>query len=170
MRLVRVLSAAALGLIILAPLSGCGAGRHKTVPVEGQVLWSKDGKPVEGATVTFEADNLPSASGITNSEGKFKLTTYTNNDGAVPGDYKVTIVKAAKAGGGSGLDLKNMSPEERTKAMTGQMAGMNDGGRTESKDELPKEYQNKEKSGLKVQVPSSTPIVFKIRETGGGSD
>jgi hypothetical protein len=169
MRFVRVLSAAAIGFVVLAALTGCG-GKKRTTPVEGQVVWAEGGAPIEGATVTFVSDSNPSASGVTNSDGKFKLTTYTTGDGAVPGDYKVTITKTAKVETGTNKNLKDMDPNERMKIMASANAAENKGGRSESKDELPKEYENKDKSQLKVQVPPATPIVFKLRKTGGGSD
>ena len=93
-------------LLALLFLVGCGGGdaevanRPKTLPAGGTV--TRQGQPVEGATVTFiptsagvpgQAGAAPSATGITDAEGKFQLTTYEAADGAVPGSYKVTVVK-----------------------------------------------------------------------------
>jgi hypothetical protein len=79
-----------LALVVLWA-SGCG-GADKPVPVEGIVLL--DGKPVDGATVTFVPDGGRGrpASGITDSEGHFQLTTQ-DQDGAVPGNYRVVVRK-----------------------------------------------------------------------------
>lgn len=99
---------------LLLGVAGCGedAGvtdRPATVPVSGVVTMG--GNPVEGATVTFHA-GVPapgqpaqgnSAVGQTDAEGRFQLKTFEGNDGAVPGEYVVTISKyeAAAAGGGN---------------------------------------------------------------------
>jgi len=62
-----------------------------------------DGKPLEGATVSFlqvvapgssDGDSFlrPSA-GFTDAEGKFTLGTYSLDDGIPKGEYRVAIVK-----------------------------------------------------------------------------
>lgn len=97
---------------LLLGIVGCGEdatveGRPETVPVTGIVTLG--GTPVEGASVTFHSPagqdaDRPSAVGQTDAEGRFDLTTFVPQDGAVPGEYGVTITKydvavAAPAGG-----------------------------------------------------------------------
>ena len=75
-------------------LTGCGGGadRPAMVPVSGTVNYN--GSPVEGATVTFAAGTSSrSSNGVSDSSGKFKLTTFDTNDGAPVGEYVVTIAK-----------------------------------------------------------------------------
>ena len=77
-------------------LSGCGseevANRPKVFPVAGVVL--HDDKPVEGATVMFiPQGHSNAAAAITDAKGEFKLQTFAENDGAVAGNYKVTVRK-----------------------------------------------------------------------------
>ncbi|HVK15727.1 MAG TPA: carboxypeptidase-like regulatory domain-containing protein [Fimbriiglobus sp.] len=74
----------------LLTAAACG-GSAKPVKVSGRI--SLDGKPLPGATVVFTpADgNGNIASGRTNSDGEFRLTTFSTDDGAVPGDYKITV-------------------------------------------------------------------------------
>jgi hypothetical protein len=86
---------AALALVVLsAGLAGCGGnnGRPKVVKAGGQVLYK--GQPVEGAVVTFtnEAANT-SAYARTGPDGRFQLTTFGHEDGAVPGPQKVVVSK-----------------------------------------------------------------------------
>ena len=58
--------------------------------VNGKVLYK--GAPVTDATVTFMADGAPrAATGMTNMNGEFQLTTFDNNDGAIVGEHKVTV-------------------------------------------------------------------------------
>lgn len=69
-----------------------GGDRPKTVPVTGTV--THNGQPVEGATVAFQgAGGSQGAIGVTDAGGKYKLTTFQSGDGAVPGEYRVKIVK-----------------------------------------------------------------------------
>ena len=61
-----------------------------TVPVTGTVR--VQGKPIANASVSFQSqDGKVSAGGVTDTEGKFQLTTYTNGDGAPIGNYVVTV-------------------------------------------------------------------------------
>lgn len=82
-------------LLTLAFLaSGCGPGRIKVYPTEGQVLI--DGKPAANVFVLFspvdgkEGAARPSAT--TDLEGKFRLTTFEAYDGAPAGEYVVTVL------------------------------------------------------------------------------
>jgi hypothetical protein len=91
-------SAILLAILLLPVIIGCGgtggdvSGRSKVYPVEGTIFYK--GVPIEGAIVVFHSEiSELSASGLTNSEGKFRLQTYTDNDGAVSGPHKVTVKK-----------------------------------------------------------------------------
>lgn len=96
-----------LGLTACA-LAGCGG--VKLVPVEGTV--KLDGKPVDGATVTFISDDGKwTAFGTTDSSGHFSLQSG-DKAGTLPGNYKVTVVKSPnKATEG------NLDPNEAMKQM-----------------------------------------------------
>ncbi len=83
-----------LFLCVLALFAtGCsGSGLPKTYKVAGTV--KLDGKPVEGALVTFlPAEGQKVAVGSTDTDGKYTLSTFGPADGAQPGGFKVTIVK-----------------------------------------------------------------------------
>src|SRR5262245_20460377 len=84
--------------VLLGAAVGCD-GRRTPVPVSGTV--TLDGKPVDGAIVTFhllgdDKDGRPVA-GQTDKTGTFRLKTG-NEDGARPGEYKVVIVRNVLAG------------------------------------------------------------------------
>lgn len=85
----QVRRCAAMLAIILA-VAGCGGKGETVVPVEGSVEYK--GKPVVGAAVTFQPEHGKSATGTTDENGRFVLTTYSTGDGAVVGTHKVTIV------------------------------------------------------------------------------
>jgi hypothetical protein len=78
-----------LTAVVVSVALGC-AGNDKPVPVAG--VLTLDGQPVKGATVTFlpEASGGRPAHGLTLADGSFQLSTFRPNDGALPGNYKVT--------------------------------------------------------------------------------
>lgn len=79
--------------VILISLAGCGKGEN-LVSVSGVVLL--DGKPLDGATVTFHpVKGGPVGSGITDSSGRFTVMTGTER-GIKPGDYIVTVQKTGE--------------------------------------------------------------------------
>ncbi len=84
--------------LLFLPLlaAGCGgdASRLKTHPVEGVVQF--EGRPLPGAFVVLHPKGLAdpkilTAHARTDAAGKFKASTYDANDGAIAGEYSVTI-------------------------------------------------------------------------------
>src|SRR5437879_3692017 len=66
-------------------------GQSKAVKVEGTV--TLDGQPLPGATVSFmPVGNGRAASGRTDANGNFRLSTFRTDDGALPGEYKVIVM------------------------------------------------------------------------------
>jgi hypothetical protein len=98
----RLCRRAALVLCSLVVVSGCSdpnKGRPKVVPVTGAVAYN--GKPIEGATVIFWVVGSPRpANGTTDEKGEFKLSTFAIDDGCVPGEAKITVVKERPRTGG----------------------------------------------------------------------
>jgi hypothetical protein len=89
MRYVRrpVLSIACL-ILASAPLSGCDS-RPARVPVSGTV--TIDGEPVEHGQIMVVPEGMRPAYGNLGPGGKFKLTTFDQDDGVVTGTHKVTV-------------------------------------------------------------------------------
>jgi hypothetical protein len=93
----------ALGMLVSAGMgAGCGKERFprdpSMVPIKGVV--TIDGDPTQHVKVIFATaedvkrlrDRLVSfgkSSGTTNEKGEFAITTTYENDGVLPGDYKV---------------------------------------------------------------------------------
>ncbi|HUP81194.1 MAG TPA: hypothetical protein VM260_21770 [Pirellula sp.] len=149
----------AMVFVVFGTLLGCGGeSLPKRVPVEGTVLYKQ--KPLAGATVSFKCDNAPRvASGITDDQGKFKLTMYEPNDGAIPGDHKITVIK---------LDTSNvvkgeMSASDPGEAYSKAMAQAATGPRGGAKDELPTIYGEFDKTPLKETVSATGPNVFTLQ-------
>jgi len=92
---------------IAAAMACCGCGAEsgpRPVPVAGRVL-TDAGQPCGGALVVFHplaADRANAAKPVATSaeDGSFQLTTARPADGAIPGDYAVTVVwpEPARAG------------------------------------------------------------------------
>jgi hypothetical protein len=84
-----------LALLIAIPMVGCGRG-VSYVPVTGTVKYS-DGSVPKGdiATITFQpaaaGPETKGASGTINKDGTYSIHTVTPGDGALPGEYKVTV-------------------------------------------------------------------------------
>jgi hypothetical protein len=102
-RIVRVLVTVALFSTLVA-CGGCGGcGGSGTYRVTGKVVFP-DGTPLPHGTVLFNPvadpvadpaataeDKRPTASGQIQTDGTFKLLTYKDGDGAMPGKYRVGI-------------------------------------------------------------------------------
>lgn len=86
----------ALALLVMA--TGCGSvGPVRCHPVGGQVLY--DGKPAAGVRVYLMPTSAPvvpqipaNPHGLTGADGRFKLGTYGEADGAPEGGYQLLLV------------------------------------------------------------------------------
>lgn len=86
--------------IVLGALfaTGCGDGKPARVPVSGKVLI--DDQPLTKGYIRFvPAKGRPAGAEI-GPDGSFKLGTYDekNPDGAVPGDYSISVTSVESAG------------------------------------------------------------------------
>lgn len=81
-----------MALALVAALGCPGADTPDTVKVTGTVTYN--GSPVDGASVAFIPESGRPASGVTDAQGKFTLSTFGTDDGAVPGLHKVAITPA----------------------------------------------------------------------------
>jgi hypothetical protein len=138
-----------LGAIALV---GCGESDSlPTVSVNGTVTLG--GKPLEGAVVAFTPTGAEgqSASGTTDASGRYSLTTRTS-DGAIPGDYKVTITKydapPPTTGGPAETTPEGGMPASYTGA---------DPDTPPSKNLLPEKYANGDTSGFTAKVTAGAP-------------
>lgn len=150
---------------------GCSGGsngnRPPTYPVSGTI--TLNGKPVDGATVTFEPmEGKGSAVGSTDAQGKYNLSTFNSGDGAIEGQFKVSISKyltpvvkpstSTPPGtfGPPGLPDDYSPPVVGSGASRGASAG--------PKNELPAKYANVETSALRATVDKkSNTIDFEMK-------
>lgn len=122
-------------------LAGCGrdSSTMETVAASGVVTFK--GQPLSGATLFFVPDKGPRASAESDKDGKFKLMTYRPGDGAVPGDFKITIAKYV--------------PDPAT-ANTHTPGSIN---------EVPEKYNNPTSSGLTAKIEKGKKNEFKFELT-----
>lgn len=95
MRRIVLLAVLAATTAVLGCAKETDPNRPATYPVTGTV--TLNGEPVEGATVVFQkTDRSHGAVGETGPGGSYSLTSFEANDGAVPGEYLVSIYKYPK--------------------------------------------------------------------------
>jgi hypothetical protein len=158
--------------LLLAPMLiyfvGCSAddGLGSRYSVSGTVKYK--GAPVPKATINFSPSGKdtakPGASG-TVTDGNFTLTTLTPGDGALPGEYKVTISareaddarlkeETAKFAKKHGMGKMEIVPQEI-------MAKV----RSEWKPTIPVKYENPQTSELKATVKEeSNSFTFELTD------
>lgn len=131
-----------LGLILSAVVVclGCGGDdRPDLYAVTGEVVYQ--GAPVEGAQVMFMPADARQASGSTDDNGKFELSTFDPGDGAVAGMHEVTISKMLQVNPSDTSSYPEMRPA------------------------LPPRYSNPGTSNLKAEVTPDGENHFRFELT-----
>lgn len=132
-----------LGICVLAGCQG-SSDKYQVVAVSGTV--TLDGKAVEGATVTFMPESAEgvAAAGTTDASGQYTLqTSGVEKRGAVPGTYKVTVIKQVHT---------EVNPSGGVPRSDGSVPVMSPAVTTESKNVLPQKYATPKESGLTATV------------------
>jgi hypothetical protein len=161
LRLATTSACAASLAVGLCLLSGCGddTGLGKRYPVYGTVTY-KD-SPVEAGRISFipansKDQNQRAAAGDIRN-GSYSLTTQIEGDGALPGEYNVTIVSK----------LVDDSKVKETIQKYGGGGRQEDVGRAsaQAKNLIPGKYQLPETSKLTVTVKeSSNKFDFPLKD------
>lgn len=138
---------------LLACVVGCGgSSRPEPAPVSGTVTYN--GKPVAHATVMFTPKSGgASATGKTDENGKFTLTTFEPGDGAIVGEHVVTVTYT----GPEGAEAENPESPEAYGAPPEKAQ--------EEKSPIPTRYANPKTSGLTFEVKAGGPNEFNIELT-----
>lgn len=141
-----------LGLLIAAmfALSGCGE-KTGTIPISGNVTYQD--KPLSGARVVFtpKSGGRP-ADGLTDSNGTYRLGTFMAGDGALAGEYTVTISK-------SDVDVSQPPSTEITDGAAYEPVSAE-----AAKSQIPARYASPT-SGLKAIIEAGGPKVFDFKLT-----
>jgi hypothetical protein len=133
-----------IGLIVMAT-TGC-ADPKKPYPVKGTILFEDDQPARELANylVTFESPELhASAVGLVGEDGTFHLRTLKENDGAIPGPYRVTLTPPLPP------EIQADRRRPRTKVV---------------KDVIDPRYENSDTTDLAATVaPQSNDITLRVK-------
>jgi hypothetical protein len=90
-----MVAARLVGFLTLLACAGCSGEKAITTPVHGTLTYK--GKPLFEGIVSFHAikidPGLPNRTpqGSVDASGHYSLSTFKLDDGAVPGDYAVTV-------------------------------------------------------------------------------
>lgn len=124
---------------LLMLVSGCGGAPAgpQLYAVKGKV--TVEGEPLANATVTFQPESGPIATGVTNASGEFTLKTGTA-DGAVAGTHRVAVVATS----GEKI-MENPSPDDLAALSTENKP-------TQPKSLIPERYSKFETSQLTATV------------------
>jgi hypothetical protein len=136
--------------------SGCGGSGAKPVPVSGILL--EDGKPLAAARVTFNPveSNGRMAFGLTDSEGRFRLTTFKHNDGALPGRYKITVAVQGE------IKEADVKVAHDRKEMYREMERL----RNLKVHKIHDNYTNLAKTPLQAEVPVEGELRIELNKNG----
>lgn len=77
--------------------AGCGGDGMPLGRVSGQVTYK--GQVVPDGIIYFVPEQGPAASSPIDTQGRYRLTTYSSGDGAVIGNHKVYFAPQADSGG-----------------------------------------------------------------------
>ncbi len=167
-------------LILISVLLGCGGSNNVQVAKVTGVVTLK-GEPVPGVSVCFIQEKCPLiGGGKTNSEGKFVLSSYGNEDGAPVGPCNVTLTLIANdwttveaevpVADNSGI----VDPDERMRANMAEKTARLDrvaalaAARKKNKKEfrIPSKYAATATSGLAVSVVAGkqNEFAFELSE------
>lgn len=157
-------------LTTLLALAACGCGgRNGPVAVQGVVLL--DGKPVAGATVSFlpaGATGLP-ATGLTDGQGVFRLTTSGKGDGALPGDYRAVVTRFEPKAPDGPRWTEYWDQEKGKRKQPVQYYGMQlTSARKPAKSLLPAVYGEESRTPLTCRVPADGQVILQLVSTGSG--
>lgn len=109
----RLAARGIIGLGIVVAL-GCNNsdGRPNRTQVSGTVTFR--GQKVAEADIIFSPANGNAAYGKTDESGKYQLSTFGENDGAIPGSYKVMISKKVITNGMTAEESRNYFAQHGT--------------------------------------------------------
>jgi len=140
--------AALLPGLLAIGLAGCGGaleGQKETAAVTGSVAYK--GQPLKVGQVTFipadQGKGNRAAYGTVDGSGRYRLTTYNEGDGAIPGKYQVVV----------------RSEEEVTEDVATTK------GKRLPKSLIPTKFADPAKSGLTAEVKSGrNEINFDLKD------
>lgn len=111
-------------------LQGCSGKASKAVP-SGGILKTTKGEPCVGALIVLHPlekarVNDPKPVATADANGNFVLRTHTQDDGAEPGEYGVTVVWLGATAGAKEFSLSSESGGGATDRLSGRYGNPKD--------------------------------------------
>jgi hypothetical protein len=131
------------------------------VPVTGKIIYQD--QPVANARITFHnkaTEGGRSATGRTGPDGTFSLTTFKTDDGALPGDYIITV-SLVESGAADEISVENDDMGADYGAMM-DAAASGDMVKARGENKLPEKYADVLESGIERSVSDTPPNDFEI--------
>ena len=147
-------------VLLCLAVAGCGgseADRADVYEARGKI--TLNGAPVPDAGVIFSPrDGQPLATGRTNTNGEYTLTTYEAGDGAAAGAYDVILSKSTPA------ETSGQAVSHEAYASGGALPSHSgpQGGVPQSQSLLPDRYSKTGESGLEATVTPDGENVFNF--------
>src|SRR5262249_41855748 len=127
------------------------------------------GEPVQGAIVSFLPDEGGGrfACGTTAQDGSFRLTTYTQDDGVLPGDYRVTVtlIPADDEDEGRGKEEApvNQKAEDGKEMMAAMLKIAAARQKALEKSPIPAIYRDGGQTPLRQVVPAQGKVTLALK-------
>ncbi len=164
---------AAITLSGAVVLTSCGGGGDfgfgKRFPVSGTVTYN--GAPLEKGSINFIPDD-PKGTGATGAivNGAYSLSTSGDNDGALPGKYKVTVSAREDASAKAKADFEKARAARKNVSGTEELAVIPRDfvikAESEAKSLIPAGYGNSQTTNLTAEVKEETnKLDFKLTDT-----
>jgi hypothetical protein len=154
--------------VLFSACIGCKEEGVPKYPVTGSLIYKS--KPLEGAVVSFTPkSNGRPASAITDSNGKYSLSTDVSDDGALADEYTVTIAKYDRTVAELPIvDAASDDAEDVTEDAEGVTdeypAGYNEMEASEKSASIAKNLLP-----LKFADPGRSPLVVQVKESPEGN-
>lgn len=115
--------------LLLSFAFGCAPSGPAPVASKG-IVKTKNGRPCDNALVVFHPRDVgrlndPKPVAKTDGEGRFVLRTLSENDGALPGEYAVTVVWPGKDAKASKISMTGEGEAVGTDQLKGKFGDPN---------------------------------------------
>ncbi len=145
-------------------LVGCGGSGNGPETVDAEGILTLDGQPIDGAVISCIPQKAPRhpARGASDKNGRFALTAFEGQDGAVPGEYKVLVSRTVEVAGKAKKQDMSIFQEDAEHLTEAETSG------AQWKNDLPHKYAKVDETDLLLVIPEtgSTSLELKLVSQG----
>lgn len=140
-------------LVLTMVIAGCSDGSTasgpRPVPAAGMLTYNATAVPDATISLIPNDPSQPGAVARSDSTGAFKLTTGDRGEGAMPGDYKVSVTAIVYEGGENPGSVEEGNYNPNAKPATPKYI-------------VPQKFSNPETSGLTLTIPPEGTTDIKL--------